>query len=304
MGIESQTLISLRRCTGCFARKPTIGGFHPQNVSQNLWVLEPSWNSTPQNRTVLLHVPPGIKDLKVYSATQNLRKVVLLWKLRVLGPWILHVKGLNFRNPSTRTSTIYLEAKWPLFLKVNPPKQGPFQIKTRAPIWVPGIYIYIYLCTVEAAAFLFSARPVGFSRLWSPELLSGGSTTPAGGPFKDIFKPQHPIGRGGKGQQRYITAGDAQNTVMHSLRSCLDLAYCAQWRPLHFFFLHGLWVFQGCGHPNFYQVDPPRPQVVPSKTSSNHNIPPKQQKRETTVPLAAKDWQRHLLSDETPAGRT
>ena len=276
MGIESQTLISLRRCTGCFARKPTIGGFHPQNVSQNLWVLEPSWNSTPQNRTVLLHVPPGIKDLKVYSATQNLRKVVLLWKLRVLGPWILHVKGLNFRNPSTRTSTIYLEAKWPLFLKVNPPKQGPFQIKTRAPIWVPGIYIYIYiyifvhsggrcisffctacgffkvvvtrtfirwihhtrrwslqrhfqtttshwerwegtatlhygrwctkhrhalttlmlrlglLCTVEAAAFLFSARPVGFSRLWSPELLSGGSTTPAGGPFKDIFKPQHP----------------------------------------------------------------------------------------------------------------
>ena len=107
MGIESQTLISLRRCTGCFARKPTIGGLHPQNVSQNLWVLEPSWNSTPQNRTVLLHVPPGIKDLKVYSATQNLRKVVLLW---MCGSWAhgFHVKRLNFRNPSRRTSSMYI----------------------------------------------------------------------------------------------------------------------------------------------------------------------------------------------------
>ena len=38
--------------------------------------------------------------------------------------------------------SIYLEPKWPLFLKVNPPKQGLFQSK-RGSLWVPGIYIYI-----------------------------------------------------------------------------------------------------------------------------------------------------------------
>ena len=39
--------------------------------------------------------------------------------------------------------SIYLEPKWPLFLKVNPPKQGLFQSK-RGSLWVPGIYIYMY----------------------------------------------------------------------------------------------------------------------------------------------------------------
>ena len=33
---------------------------------------------------------------------------------------------------------VYLEPKWPLFLKVNPPKQGLFQSKQGAPFGVPG----------------------------------------------------------------------------------------------------------------------------------------------------------------------
>ena len=34
---------------------------------------------------------------------------------------------------------LFLEPKWPLFLKVNPPKTRPFPIKTRV-IWVPGMH--------------------------------------------------------------------------------------------------------------------------------------------------------------------
>ena len=46
----------------------------------------------------------------------------------------------------------YLEPKWPLFLKVNPPKTRPFPIKTRV-IWVSGIHIwrYVYLLLLENA---------------------------------------------------------------------------------------------------------------------------------------------------------
>ena len=42
----------------------------------------------------------------------------------------------------TRVYIMNLESKWPLYLKVNPPKQGLFPIKTRV-IWVPGTFMWI-----------------------------------------------------------------------------------------------------------------------------------------------------------------
>ena len=43
---------------------------------------------------------------------------------------------------------IYLEPKWPLFLKVNPPKQGLFEPKQGAPF---GFQVYIYIHSKNAA---------------------------------------------------------------------------------------------------------------------------------------------------------
>ena len=39
---------------------------------------------------------------------------------------------------------IHLEINWPLFLKVNPPKQGLFQSKQWS-FGIRGVYIYIYI---------------------------------------------------------------------------------------------------------------------------------------------------------------
>ncbi len=47
---------------------------------------------------------------------------------------------------------IYLEPKWPLFLKVKPPKTRPFPIKTRV-IWVPSIYIFVWRVQVTGFAY-------------------------------------------------------------------------------------------------------------------------------------------------------
>ena len=38
-------------------------------------------------------------------------------------------KGLGILGASSQKANIYLEPNWPLFLKVNPPKEGPFQSK-------------------------------------------------------------------------------------------------------------------------------------------------------------------------------
>ncbi len=43
---------------------------------------------------------------------------------------------------------IYLEPQWPLFLSVNPWKQGLFPSKTMG-IWVPGMHIWALICQIS-----------------------------------------------------------------------------------------------------------------------------------------------------------
>ena len=68
---------------------------------------------------------------------------------------------------------IYLEPKWPLFLKVNPPKTRPFPIKTGV-IWVLDIYIYILYWHSIASRYIqhFDKATDGGQRLsWPSEIL-------------------------------------------------------------------------------------------------------------------------------------
>ena len=51
---------------------------------------------------------------------------------------------------------IYLEPKWPLFLKVNPPKQGPFQSKQGS--FGFQVYIYLYLYTYVSTEYLHDPK--------------------------------------------------------------------------------------------------------------------------------------------------
>ena len=52
----------------------------------------------------------------------------------------------NYRYVLIRYTYIYLEPKWPLFWMVKPSILWVKTLKTRV-IWVPGIYIYIYIYT-------------------------------------------------------------------------------------------------------------------------------------------------------------
>ena len=52
-------------------------------------------------------------------------------------------EGQKVKRQTLSIYDVYVEPKWPLFLKVNPPKTRPFPTKTRV-IWVPGIYIYMW----------------------------------------------------------------------------------------------------------------------------------------------------------------
>ena len=98
----------------------------------------------------------GIKTFPIYSiymaygiCAQNL--LDFLWvlfscnyidQIYVLVPWSKLVdrkKIMPFFSLKKMPASIYLEPQWPLFLKVNPLKQGPkLQSKQGGPIWVPG----------------------------------------------------------------------------------------------------------------------------------------------------------------------
>ena len=87
--------------------------------------------------------------------------------------------------------------------------------------------------------------------------------------LQKLFQPQHPdlgeVGRDSNANHgRWCTK---HRHALPTLMLRLGLL-CTVKAAAIFFLLHGLWVCQGCGHPNFYQVDPPHPQVVPSETFS------------------------------------
>ena len=50
---------------------------------------------------------------------------------------------------------LYLEPKWPLFLKVNPPKTRPKLQSKQGSFRVPGIYIYVYTVTMSCQYITF-----------------------------------------------------------------------------------------------------------------------------------------------------
>ena len=86
---------------------------------------------------------PGCAIATIFWETTSLTKSLRLW-LCVNYPfrfWVC-LKGLTSKTSTSSASSAgmiskgrlghgrtYLEPKWPLFLKVNPPEQGPFQAK-------------------------------------------------------------------------------------------------------------------------------------------------------------------------------
>ena len=73
-----------------------------------------------------------------------------------------------------------LKPQWPLFLKVTPPpKTRPFPIKTRVPIWVLGLSIFLYFnfkflrCTCEWSCGFGTSVQVGPIEWNDPRWLEG-----------------------------------------------------------------------------------------------------------------------------------